>query len=71
MLPVIDAGTVEGLVISSGYSGHGLGISPGAGRLTAELALGAAHDSDAMAEAAAFSAARFSENIWMSPSSLV
>ncbi|OLP57338.1 D-amino-acid oxidase [Rhizobium rhizosphaerae] len=40
-VPVIS--TVEslpGLVISTGYSGHGFGIGPGAGHLTADLALG-------------------------------
>jgi glycine/D-amino acid oxidase-like deaminating enzyme len=31
-IPVLDGAAVEGLVISTGYSGHGLGIAPGAGR---------------------------------------
>jgi glycine/D-amino acid oxidase-like deaminating enzyme len=31
---------VEGLIVSTGYSGHGFGIGPGAGRATAELAEG-------------------------------
>lgn len=37
-VPVIDeVPTMPGLYISSGYSGHGFGIGPGAGRLTADL----------------------------------
>ena len=41
-LPVIGAiDQVPGLVVSSGYSGHGFGIGPGAGKVTAELAMGA------------------------------
>ncbi len=31
---------VGGLIVSTGYSGHGFGIGPGAGRATAELAAG-------------------------------
>jgi glycine/D-amino acid oxidase-like deaminating enzyme len=31
---------IEGLIVSTGYSGHGFGIGPGAGRATAELAAG-------------------------------
>lgn len=68
MVPVIDGSAIEGLVISTGYSGHGLGIAPGAGRLTAELALGVA---EAEQEAAEFRAARFSESAWLAPQSLV
>lgn len=41
LVPVISAvDSVPGLVISTGYSGHGFGIGPGAGRLTADLAAG-------------------------------
>lgn len=40
-MPVIcEAPTLPGLFISSGYSGHGFGIGPGAGRLTADLVSG-------------------------------
>ena len=40
-VPVIDdVATMPGLFISSGYSGHGFGIGPGAGRLTADLVAG-------------------------------
>jgi glycine/D-amino acid oxidase-like deaminating enzyme len=40
-VPVIcEAPTLPGLFISSGYSGHGFGIGPGAGRLTADLVSG-------------------------------
>ena len=31
---------LPGLWLSTGYSGHGFGIGPGAGRLTADLILG-------------------------------
>lgn len=42
-IPVISpAEDLPGLVISTGYSGHGFGIAPGAGRLTADLVTGAA-----------------------------
>ncbi|OLP60943.1 D-amino-acid oxidase [Xaviernesmea oryzae] len=40
-VPVISTvDSVPGLVISTGYSGHGFGIGPGAGQLTADLATG-------------------------------
>lgn len=43
LVPVISpVEAVPGLVLSSGYSGHGFGIGPGAGRLTADIATGAA-----------------------------
>ncbi|UVK43994.1 FAD-binding oxidoreductase [Mesorhizobium sp. AR07] len=39
LIPVIsEVDAIPGLVISTGYSGHGFGIGPGAGRLTADLA---------------------------------
>jgi len=39
LIPVIsEVDSIPGLVISTGYSGHGFGIGPGAGRLTADLA---------------------------------
>lgn len=41
LLPVIsEVAAVPGLIVSTGYSGHGFGIGPGAGRLTADLAAG-------------------------------
>jgi glycine/D-amino acid oxidase-like deaminating enzyme len=40
-IPVISAvDTLPGLYISAGYSGHGFGIGPGAGRLAADLVAG-------------------------------
>ncbi|WP_138465770.1 FAD-binding oxidoreductase [Poseidonocella sp. HB161398] len=39
-VPVISETPVPGLVLSTGYSGHGFGIGPGAGRLAADLATG-------------------------------
>jgi glycine/D-amino acid oxidase-like deaminating enzyme len=40
-VPVISGvGDMPGLVIATGFSGHGFGIGPGAGRLAADLAVG-------------------------------
>jgi glycine/D-amino acid oxidase-like deaminating enzyme len=40
-VPVIsDVQGIPGLVIATGFSGHGFGIGPGAGRLAADLAVG-------------------------------
>ncbi|MDE1995055.1 MAG: FAD-binding oxidoreductase [Rhizobiaceae bacterium] len=40
-IPVISTvKSLQGLVISTGFSGHGFGIGPGAGRLTADLVSG-------------------------------
>ncbi len=41
-VPVISpVAEVQGLIVATGFSGHGFGIGPGAGRLAAELATGA------------------------------
>jgi glycine/D-amino acid oxidase-like deaminating enzyme len=41
-IPVISpVDSVPGLIIATGFSGHGFGIGPGAGRLIADLATGA------------------------------
>ncbi|MCY3767867.1 MAG: FAD-binding oxidoreductase [Gammaproteobacteria bacterium] len=46
-LPVISTvRQIPGLVISTGYSGHGFGIGPGAGKVTADLAVGKTPDTD-------------------------
>ena len=37
VVPVLDRAPVEGLWISTGFSGHGFGIGPGAGRIMADL----------------------------------
>jgi glycine/D-amino acid oxidase-like deaminating enzyme len=40
-VPVIsNVDALPGLTLSTGYSGHGFGLGPGAGRLTAEIVLG-------------------------------
>ncbi|MNQ44439.1 D-amino acid dehydrogenase small subunit [compost metagenome] len=40
-VPVIDqAQNLPGFILAAGFSGHGFGIGPGAGRLIAELATG-------------------------------
>lgn len=36
-VPVLDESTVPGLFIATGFSGHGFGIGPGAGRVMADL----------------------------------
>jgi len=41
-VPVISpVDAVPGLIVAAGFSGHGFGIGPGAGRLIADLATGA------------------------------
>jgi glycine/D-amino acid oxidase-like deaminating enzyme len=58
VLPYIDrVGDVPGLTVAAGFSGHGFGIGPGAGRLAAELATGM----PPCVDAAAFRATRFSD----------
>ncbi|MNI83851.1 D-amino acid dehydrogenase small subunit [compost metagenome] len=40
-VPVIDeAQNLPGFILAAGFSGHGFGIGPGAGRLIAELVTG-------------------------------
>lgn len=40
-IPVIsEVQARPGLFVSTGYSGHGFGLGPGAGRLTADLVTG-------------------------------
>ena len=40
-VPIIDSvPKISGLFISTGFSGHGFGIGPGAGRLTADVVTG-------------------------------
>lgn len=46
---------VPGLLLASGFSGHGFGIGPGAGRLVAQMAMG----QQTCVDAASFSPARF------------
>jgi len=41
VVPYIGSvGTLPGLTIATGFSGHGFGIGPAAGRLAAQLAIG-------------------------------
>ncbi len=41
-VPIIDAAEqIPGLVIATGFSGHGFGLGPAAGQLAAEIAIGA------------------------------
>jgi len=40
-IPVISPiDGISGLIVATGFSGHGFGIGPGAGRLTADLVCG-------------------------------
>ncbi len=50
-------GTLPGLTVATGFSGHGFGIGPAAGRLAAELAIGEMPSVDP----APFRASRFSD----------
>jgi glycine/D-amino acid oxidase-like deaminating enzyme len=57
-VPVISTiDTVPGLVVATGFSGHGFGIGPAAGRLAADLAIGAAP----LVDPTAFRFSRFSD----------
>jgi len=68
MVPVIDCGESmpQGLVVSTGYSGHGLGIAPAAGRLTADMALTGRRP----LEAEVFRVDRFGEKLFFAPESV-
>ena len=58
VVPYISpVGTLPGLTVATGFSGHGFGIGPAAGRLAAELAIGATPSVDP----APFRSSRFSD----------
>ncbi len=58
VVPYISpVGALPGLTVATGFSGHGFGIGPAAGRLAAELAIGAAPSADPMP----FRASRFND----------
>ena len=58
VVPYISAvGAVPGLTVATGFSGHGFGIGPGAGRLAADLATGQSPSVDP----APFRISRFSD----------
>jgi glycine/D-amino acid oxidase-like deaminating enzyme len=58
VVPYISpVGTLPGLTVATGFSGHGFGIGPAAGRLAAELAIGATPSADPTP----FRASRFSD----------
>jgi glycine/D-amino acid oxidase-like deaminating enzyme len=58
VVPYISpVGTLPGLTVATGFSGHGFGIGPAAGRLAAELAIGATPSVDP----SVFRASRFSD----------
>ena len=51
---------VPGLILAAGFSGHGFGIGPGAGHLTADLASGA----EPIVDPAPYRPERFSASAW-------
>jgi glycine/D-amino acid oxidase-like deaminating enzyme len=58
LVPVISrVGGVAGLVVATGFSGHGFGIGPGAGQLVADLVTGATP----LVNPAAFRLGRYSD----------
>ena len=58
IVPVISAaGTVPGFYLASGFSGHGFGIGPAAGRLMADLVL----NRTPLVDPSAFRFGRFSD----------
>jgi glycine/D-amino acid oxidase-like deaminating enzyme len=58
VVPVIDGvDGLDGLFVATGFSGHGFGIGPGAGRLAADLVTGA----KAIVDPAPFRLSRFSD----------
>jgi glycine/D-amino acid oxidase-like deaminating enzyme len=57
-IPVISAvGSLPGFFIATGFSGHGFGIGPGAGRLVADMVMGA----PTIVDPAAFRLSRFTD----------
>ena len=63
-IPVISqVDEIPGLHIATGFSGHGFGIGPGAGRLTADLVTGPAPCVDP----AAFRLSRFTDGSKVRP----
>jgi glycine/D-amino acid oxidase-like deaminating enzyme len=54
---ISEVGTLPGLTVATGFSGHGFGIGPAAGRLAAQLAIG---DSPSV-DPTPFRASRFSD----------
>ncbi len=68
MLPVLDGSCgPEGLIVASGFSGHGFGIGPGAGATIAELASGKTPKIDL----ANFKLDRFANGDWDKPYNLI
>jgi glycine/D-amino acid oxidase-like deaminating enzyme len=57
-VPVISpVGGLPGFFVATGFSGHGFGIGPGAGRLVADLVTGA----DPIVDPTPFRLSRFSD----------
>ncbi len=68
MLPVIDSlERPSGFIFATGFSGHGFGMGPIAGRLAAELAL----DGQGSLDTHAFRFARFSDGTRLTPRNVI
>ena len=60
-VPVIDGDIgVPGLLLASGFSGHGFGIGPGAGHLVADILLGR----PTLTEVSQYRLSRFAKSQW-------
>ncbi|WP_409322080.1 FAD-dependent oxidoreductase [Pseudomonas putida] len=60
-LPVInEAQNLPGFILAAGFSGHGFGIGPGAGRLIAELATG----TTPFVDHTQYTLARLNKGVW-------
>jgi glycine/D-amino acid oxidase-like deaminating enzyme len=68
MLPTIDAlDDPRGLVLATGFSGHGFGMGPIVGRLVSELIL----DGEPSLDLSAFRFGRFSDGSELTPFAVV
>lgn len=55
-----EISTLPGFILAAGFSGHGFGIGPGAGRLVADIVTGASP----MVDPAPYHPDRFSSSVW-------
>jgi len=67
VIPVIDEATVPGFHVATGFSGHGFGIGPGAGKAIAGLLTG----NDSGIDLSEFRLSRFSDGTPIRPQSSV
>ncbi len=55
-----ETAEVPGLIIAAGFSGHGFGIGPGAGKLIADLATG----KEPLVDPKPYHPSRFDKSAW-------